>query len=86
MKRFFVMFCILTMIGCSTFGSVKMEDLDNAEQRLLQLSMVVGDNDDLDKAFDLLDKAKKALELQDKIQAEEYEAAALIIIEELEAK
>ena len=84
MERICVMFCILVMVGCSTFGSVKMEDLDNAEQRLLQLSIVVGDNDDLDKAFDLLDKARKALELKDKIQAKEYEAAALIIMEELE--
>lgn len=86
MKRFYVVFCMLVMIGCSTFGSVKMEDLDNVEQRLLQLSMVVGDSDDLDNALDLLDKAKQAVRIEDKVAAKEYRNAVLDLLDILEEK
>ena len=87
MKRFCVMFymlAVVTMMGCSTFGSIKAEDIDKAELRLEQLTLVLGPNKDLDKAMALLDKAKLALAIEEKIKAEEYRDAALLIIDMLE--
>ena len=84
MKRFCVMFCMVTMMGCSMFGGIKAEDIDNAELRLQQIELILGATEDIDKANDLLDKAKLAFAIEDKIKAKEYRDAALLILDMLE--
>ena len=86
MKRFCVIFCVLIMVGCSTFGSIKTEDINDVERRLQQLALVLGPNKDLDMALDLLNKAKLALAAQEKVKAKEYRDAALILADILEGK
>ena len=86
MKRFCVIFCMLIMVGCSAFGSIKTEDLNNAEERLQQLALVLGPNKDLDTAIELINKAKIALAIEDKVKAKEYRDAALILADILEGE
>lgn len=86
MKRFCVIFCVLTIIGCSTFSSVKVEDIDDLQVRLQKLALIVAPNKDLDAAIDLLNKAKLALAVEDKVKAKEYRDAALILMDILEEK
>lgn len=86
MKRFCVIFCVVILIGCSTFGSIKLEDINDIEARVQQLALIVGPHKDIDKAIDLLDKAKLAFAIADKVKAKEYKDAALIIVNTLEGK
>lgn len=88
MKRFCVIFCVLMMmvVGCSTFGSIEMEDINDIDERLQQIALTlrVGPNKDLDTALKLLDKARLAIAAEDKIKAKEYRDAALILMDILE--
>ena len=87
MKRFFVIFCILAMVGCSTFGGVKAEDLDAIELRIQQYALVIGEqNEDTDKVIDLLANAKVALDIGDKVKAKEYRDAVIALLDALEGK
>jgi hypothetical protein len=74
------------MVGCSTFGSVKVEDINDLQVRLQQIALVVGPSKDLDVAIDLLNKANLALEMEDNVKAKEYRDAALILMDILEEK
>lgn len=86
MKRVCVIFCVLIMMGCSMFDNIKVEDINALEMRLQQLALVVSPNKDIDTATELLGNARLAIKVGNKIEAKEYEDAALIIIEMLEEK
>lgn len=87
MKRFYVMFCILVMVGCSTSKVAKVEGiLADAEARLQAVAVLGGTTPEMKEAMGLLDKAQTAIELGKATEAEDHRAALLLVLDELEKK